>query len=259
MSQEFICFTEYEHCSPVLVCFGPAGCGPSFYRHWATSFGSMTQLLSVQLPGRERRYQEACITDFSSLSIQLADALNKYVKGDFFIFGHSLGGVLGVAVAQAMEQRHARRANTVVVSARVVPDQPRLTDIDPESSDRQLIEFLVSLGCLPPQLAADDEAMKLYLPTIRDDLRLNNNAQKHKFSCINSRLVALAGEKDSLATPAQMTRWSKYTNRSFSLHTCEGGHFFILEQTANVIELLKCIVEGTDKLLPTRSTHEDAC
>lgn len=258
MSRTFVPFTEHRQRAPVLLCFGPAGCGPSFYRRWAKLLDSPTQLLAVQLPGREGRHREARVTDFSTLTAQLADEINNHIKGEFSIFGHSLGGALGFAVAQALEQRHDRCAKTVVISARTVPDETRLTDIDPESSNRELIDFLISLGCLPPQLAADSEAMEMYLPIIRDDLRLNVDAQRHAFTRVNSRLVALAGDKDALATPAQMQRWSEHTNQDFALHTCQGGHFFILEQEPNIIELLARVVEGTDRLSPILSPGQDA-
>ncbi|BBN55572.1 non-ribosomal peptide synthase [Pseudomonas chlororaphis subsp. aurantiaca] len=244
MSRTLLPFTERPQGAPVLLCFGPAGCGPSFYRRWAKLLGSPTQLLAVQLPGREGRHREPRVTDFSQLVTQLADDINQQVTGEYSFFGHSLGAALGFAVAQELEQRHARQARTLVVSARTVPDEARLTGIDPQSSDRELIDFLISLGCLPPQLAADTEAMQMYLPIIRDDLRLNIEAQRHSFGRVHSDLVALAGTHDALAPPAQMLRWAQHTHRRFALHHCQGGHFFILEQEQDTLDLLRRIVDG---------------
>ncbi|VVN61615.1 Linear gramicidin dehydrogenase LgrE [Pseudomonas fluorescens] len=247
MKQTFVSFTEQPASGPVLLCFGPAGCGASFYRRWAKQLDATIKVLAIQLPGRESRHREQRPTDFSALVEHLADAVQQHLPGSYSIFGHSLGGALGFAVSQALEQRHGRAAETVIISARTVPDETRLTDIDPESSNPQLTEFLMSLGCLPPQLAADAEAMAVYLPIIRDDLRLNVDAQRHGFGQVSSRLVALAGVSDLLATPAQMQRWAEHTQRDFTLHTCQGGHFFILEQQPDIVELLSRIVEGHDR------------
>ncbi|MBT2298025.1 thioesterase II family protein [Pseudomonas fluorescens] len=247
MKQTFVSFTEQLSSGPVLLCFGPAGCGASFYRRWAKQLDSTIKVLAIQLPGRESRHRDQRPTDFSALVERLADAIHHHLPGEYSIFGHSLGGALGFAVSQALEKRHGRFANTVIISARTVPDETRLTDIDPDSSNQQLTDFLMSLGCLPPQLATDAEAMAMYLPIIRDDLRLNVDAQHHPFGRINSRLVALSGESDLLATPAQMHRWSEHTHQDFTLHTCRGGHFFILEQQSDIVELLRRIVDGYDR------------
>ncbi|MFO2463493.1 alpha/beta fold hydrolase [Pseudomonas sp. 15FMM2] len=253
MKQTFVSFTEKPSSGPVLLCFGPAGCGASFYRRWAKQLDSTIKVLAIQLPGRESRYREQRPTDFSAVVEHLADAIQQHLPGDYSIFGHSLGGALGFAVSQALEQRHGRPAKTVIISARTVPDETHLSDIDPESSNAQLTEFLMSLGCLPPQLAADAQAMAVYLPIIRDDLRLNVNAQRHGFGQISSRVVALSGESDLLATPAQMRRWSEHTQRDFTLHTCQGGHFFILEQQPDIVGLLSRIVDGHDHLPAQRA------
>ncbi|HDS1816314.1 TPA: thioesterase [Pseudomonas putida] len=245
LNRTLMAFGERPQGAPVLVCFGPAGCGPSFYRRWAKSLDAPTQLLAVHLPGREGRHREARVTDFSQLVTQLADDIHAQVSGEYSFFGHSLGAALGFAVAQEMENRHGRNASKVLISARTVPDETRLTDVDPECSNAQMIEFLVSLGCLPPQLAADNEAMAMYLPIIRDDLRLNLNAQGHRFGRVQADLVALAGTGDTLATPRQMQRWAQHTHRHFEQHDCQGGHFFILEQERQVIDLLRRLVHPT--------------
>ncbi|NVZ18726.1 thioesterase [Pseudomonas costantinii] len=253
MKQTFVSFTEQPSSGPVLLCFGPAGCGASFYRRWAKQLDSTIKVLAIQLPGRESRHQEQRRADFPAVVEHLADAIHQHLPGDYSVFGHSLGGALGFAVSQALEERHGRPAQTVIISARTVPDETRLTDIDPESSNSQLTEFLMSLGCLPPQLAVDAEAMAVYLPIIRDDLRLNVDAQRHGFGQISSRVVALSGESDLLATPAQMQRWSEHTQRDFTLHTCQGGHFFILEQQTDIVDLLSRIVDGHDRLPALRA------
>ncbi|WP_413790837.1 MULTISPECIES: thioesterase II family protein [unclassified Pseudomonas] len=253
MKQTFVSFTERPSSGPVLLCFGPAGCGASFYRRWAKQLDATIKVLAIQLPGRESRHKEQRPTTFTAVVEHLADTIHQHLPGDYSIFGHSLGGALGFAVSQALEERHGRPAQTVIISARTVPDETRLTDIDPESSDPQLTEFLMSLGCLPPQLAADAEAMAVYLPIIRDDLRLNADAQRHGFGQVSSRLVALSGESDLLATPAQMQRWSEHTSRDFTLHTCQGGHFFILEQQPDIVDLLSRIVTGHDHLPAARA------
>jgi len=244
MSQILMQFTQTRADAPALVCFGPAGCGPSFYRRWARSFDSPTQLLAIQLPGREGRHREPRATDFSRLVTELADTLQAQVTTDYSLFGHSLGAALAFAVAQELEQRHGRRARNVVISARTVPDETRLTDLDPDCPTPRLIEFLVSLGCLPPALAVDREAMEMYLPIIRDDLRLNIDAQYHRFGHIDADLVALAGTHDALATPRQMQRWQAHTRRRFQQHDCPGGHFFLLEHERDTIDLLRRIVDG---------------
>lgn len=53
-------------------------------------------------------------------------------------------------------------------------------------------------------------------------------------------MVAVGGKSDPRYTPAQLAAWAQVAPPSrFSLQWFEGGHLFVREQTAGVLEFLE--------------------
>lgn len=238
MTNGIVQFIDSHPQAHALLLFSPAGSGAYFYRHWAKQLGAGVHTLGIQLPGREGRYREPRATDFSALVAQLAEAIQERVKGRYSIFGHSLGAALGFAVGEALERQYGRAAETIFVSARKVPSARANFPIDPNVADRELIDFLLSIGGIPAGIVNNAEVMNLYLPIFRDDFRLNISANAHPFHKVSANLVTLGGSADVLARPEDMEKWSAYSSKDCSIHIYPGGHFFITEHERSLLTLL---------------------
>lgn len=88
-----------------------AGGSASFFRSWSERLPPDIDLLALQYPGREDRFNEAPATRLEDLSDGAALALRDFADAPLALFGHSLGAALAYETALRLEAS-ARRCAT---------------------------------------------------------------------------------------------------------------------------------------------------
>src|SRR4030095_3439144 len=76
-----------------LFCFHCAGSGASMFRCWRPYIPADIDLIPIQLPGRENRWQE---TPYQTMSPRVEDAvsaLKPYLNKPFALFRHRMGAL----------------------------------------------------------------------------------------------------------------------------------------------------------------------
>src|SRR6476469_1550245 len=79
-----------------LICLPAAGGGASRYRDWPAHLPDDVEVVSVQLPGRENRFDEPVIDAMEPLVGRLLDELAGSLVAPFALFGHSIGALGGI-------------------------------------------------------------------------------------------------------------------------------------------------------------------
>ncbi|WP_406163762.1 MULTISPECIES: thioesterase II family protein [unclassified Streptomyces] len=104
-----------------LVCLPHAGGTASSFFRYSQVLAATADVLTIQYPGRQDRRHEPPLTTVSALVDRIHRALAPYHDRPLFLFGHSMGGVLGFEVARRME-REGRPPSGLIVSGRRAPD-----------------------------------------------------------------------------------------------------------------------------------------
>lgn len=100
-----------------LICIPYAGGGASKFIGWQKEFENKIEVLPIQLPGRENRMGEKCLTDCREVVSGIIEEILPLVKeNDFSIFGHSMGGIIGYELAKELEKEHNIKAKYLFVS-----------------------------------------------------------------------------------------------------------------------------------------------
>lgn len=86
-----------------LACFPHAGGSASFFRSWSERLPPDIDLLALQYPGREDRFNEAPATRLEDLADGAALALRDFADAPLALFGHSLGAALAYETALRLE------------------------------------------------------------------------------------------------------------------------------------------------------------
>src|SRR6266545_615987 len=99
-----------------LLCAPFAGGGPSFFHPWRALSAGRWRVVTVELPGRERRilespYRNVVEAAKNSIDNVVAD-LGEGART--VLFGHSLGAVLAYELAQLLSTRDVRVERLVV-------------------------------------------------------------------------------------------------------------------------------------------------
>ena len=77
-----------------LFCLPFAGGGASVFREWPKKLPRTVQVIALQLPGREGRWNEPPCQAMSDIVDQLVVSLRPILDRPFGIFGHSMGAML---------------------------------------------------------------------------------------------------------------------------------------------------------------------
>ncbi|MEK8173840.1 alpha/beta fold hydrolase [Streptomyces sp. M19] len=88
-----------------LLCFHHAGGTASSFAAWQRAFPPDVAVVPVQLPGREHRGAEPRYRDLAALVADLDDELSPLLELPYAVYGHSMGALIGHALA---DRRHRR-------------------------------------------------------------------------------------------------------------------------------------------------------
>lgn len=233
------------HRKPVLYCFAHAGGGGSVYTGWRQRLAGRLEVRPVVLPGRESRRSEPALTEMAPLVAKLAAEITADSgNGRFVLFGHSLGAILAFEIAAALELAGGPVPAGLVVSGRRAPALPARQEPKHNLDEDQLVEHMSELGGTPPEVLENRTLLRLFLPTFRADLKLNETYRYRAGVRVGCPLSAYTGDADPLVTPDEVAAWRSVTSASFGLRVFAGGHFYLHDNPPPVLAALLTDVEA---------------
>lgn len=210
-----------------LFCFPSAGAGASIYNTWTRDFPGAIQVCPVQLPGRETRFREPRYRRLEPLIEALSAALVPYLDRPFALFGHSMGALLGYALAVHLDRIGGPAARHLFVAARGAPHLPPRGEARADLSDAELARSLRDLHGVSEQVLDDAGFMRMLLPIFRDDFAVCETYVDGDAPQVSSPIAAFGGLDDTGVSPADLEAWRERTSGTFALHMLPGDHFFL--------------------------------
>ncbi|WP_434383093.1 aminotransferase class III-fold pyridoxal phosphate-dependent enzyme [Melittangium boletus] len=221
-----------------LLCFPFAGAGTTSFRRWAEALPHDTELGLVQLPGRETRSDEPLHQDFTALVDQLEHELHPYLDVPTVFFGHSMGALLGFALARRLRRRGAG-LEALFVSGEPAPhlSRPPAPLALETLSDEALLTELARHG-VTRRGPGDVALLQEHLPVLRADLKVCASYRHGEESPLACPLAVFGGREDPLARRGELAAWAEHTQGAFSLHLLPGDHFFLQSAWRELLGLL---------------------
>jgi medium-chain acyl-[acyl-carrier-protein] hydrolase len=212
--------------SYTLICLPYAGGGASIFNDWLERMPPHVQVLPLQLPGREERYEELRPVDVAELVAELSAVLARLAPRRFGLFGHCLGALLSFELARELSRAGRQGPEHLFVSSFAAPDvglgRPPLHG----SSDAEFISELKRLGGIPEGVAREELLLALYLPLLRSDFELIERYRFQPAAPLECPIIGFRGMQDHEVSGSDFAGWSRHTKHSFTEHRFEGGHFF---------------------------------
>jgi surfactin synthase thioesterase subunit len=210
------------------------------YLRWRRFLPPWVRIVPVELPGRGARMGEAFVEDFDAMVARICTEQAEAMRGDFAIFGHSMGAQLAHGVARRRQASRRPMPRALLVSGSAAPSRR-----DPErfaggEDDDSLIAELRKQGGTPEEVFASDELMRITLDTLRADRRVCRSHDARATAVappLPLPVHAFAGRQDDIEVPA-MAAWSKETAGVFTLDWFEGGHFFLRQRETEFLAAL---------------------
>ncbi|MFR0356710.1 thioesterase II family protein [Streptomyces sediminimaris] len=221
-----------------LLCFPHAGGTAAYYRPLAAALAPDVDVLAVQYPGRQERFQERLVDTVGELADHVADAVRPLLHHQpLSFFGHSMGAAVAYEVALRLQARgHPLR--TFFGSGQSTPSARRDRGVHSLPDDLLAAE-LERLGATDPAILANRELLGVLLPAIRSDYRAIETYRRSDEPTLDCPIVILTGTADPYVRPSEAAAWSGLTRHDFAFHELPGDHFFLDAQRDRVCEILR--------------------
>lgn len=221
---------------PRLICFPHAGGSATGFHPLSAAMRDRVEVLALQYPGRQDRWQETPFDELLGLATELA-AVVSAVRGPFAFFGHSMGAVLAFEVARQLAASGRPGPTTLFVSGRRAPscyrdERAHLLD------DRGLLAEVRSLSGTDDRVFDDEDLIALVLPALRADYRAIETYRYRPGPKLTCPIVALTGSADPRASVEEVSRWAEHSSAAFELNCFDGGHFYLNGQEHEVAEVI---------------------
>lgn len=215
---------ESEQARARLVCLAHAGGSASFFRPWLAHLPGDIDLLAVQYPGREERFNEAHIPCLDSLAGHIAEALQTLPARPLLLFGHSMGAALAYAVGVRLQTAGSGAAN-VFVSGHAPPHRQPDSDLHRQDAD--------AAG-----LWANPQLRALFLPTLRSDYQAIETWRPQQLTRLSAPLDVLLARDDAQVSLEQARAWADLSDHTPDIRLFDGDHFYLKHQPRPVIHHL---------------------
>ncbi len=219
-----------------LFCFPFAGGGARVYSTWPDHLPREVELCAVQLPGRERRFNESPYSRLTDLVRDLAPVLVPHTDVPYAFFGHSMGALVAFTLARELRRMNVPGPELLMVSGSRAPQRP---DPDPPIHALPDDEFLLELRELngtPEEVLRNDELLQLLLPVLRADFAACETYEYVPEAPLSCPIVAFGGIDDAEVPQEAVAAWSEQTTRACSLQMFPGDHFYLLDQSAVLLQ-----------------------
>ncbi|WDZ83557.1 thioesterase II family protein [Micromonospora cathayae] len=212
-----------------VVALPHAGGWPSAFRAWRRVLPAGVELLVGQLPGRGLRAGEPPLHRVEPLVEGLAHAVAELEPLPYAVVGHSFGSVLGYELTRELE-RKGLPPELLAVSARQPPCFPSEPPFGHLRTDAEMLDHLVEIGGVTPELLHRTDLVRSALTAIRADLEAMETYQRPP-SGTGVPILSLGATDDPIVVADRLALWSLETTGPFRRRMFTGGHFYLYDPT----------------------------
>jgi surfactin synthase thioesterase subunit len=187
------------------------------------------------LPGREERYHHPMPKHMDWLCDQLAKQMPPSGLATILI-GHSMGAMVAYLVAKQLMGNQSPPL-LLGVAAAAPPDRLGVERSLNQLDDLGLMNELEKHGGgIPQAIRENPDALKVFLPLIRADLRLMDSFHCDRWEPLPIPIVAFVGSDDQMTGAALMRHWKEFTTTTFRQRTYPGDHFFPVRSAPEIVD-----------------------
>ncbi|QFZ24631.1 type I polyketide synthase [Saccharothrix syringae] len=232
---ESIVVARREDVALRLFAFPHAGGDHHAFADWPSGLPEDVEVVAYSLPGRGRDWDKSPHQRWDDLVDDLADLVLRHWDGTpFAFFGHSFGALVAFEVCRRLADQGRRTPEVLFVSAHCAPhlsgrDRARFSL--PES---EFLDLVRAWGLVPEGTLADEELLRIVLPPLRADLKLDDEYVAETGAVTGRTLpvscVVYGGADDRTVDVDELQAWREHFSADipFDLELFPGGHFYTI-------------------------------
>lgn len=241
----FMIFKPNSNASIRLFCFHHGGGSASIYRCWVKDIIDSVEIVAIQLPGREERYNEQLLNNINIIINELYLDFNEYTDKPFVLFGHSLGALVAFEFARALRRNGRPQPKHLIVSGAKAPQIPLESPNIHSLSDSEFIQELRKYNGVSQSMMENKELISVFLPAMKSDFCMYETYEYRNESPLSYPITALGGLDDETFRKENLIEWKIQTIDSFKYYFLPGNHFFIKSAHDKTIKIVNLALKET--------------
>lgn len=224
-----------------LFCFPHAGGSAMVYQGWKKYLNQSIELHPVEMAGRGRRFGEKPYKTIEQAVEGLYTYVDKYLNDtkEYAMFGHSMGSIIAYEVAHKIKKLKGREPVHMFFSGRFPPHIVKDDELVHKLDDEAFIEKVLEMGGTQKEVFENKELLSIFMPVLRADYEaIETYSHVPKDECLDCNISILGGKLDKEVTIEDLNQWSKYTRKQCKVYEFDGGHFFINQETQDVVNII---------------------
>jgi pyochelin biosynthetic protein PchC len=231
-------WTEGPASRHTLICLPHAGGSAGFYRPWAALMPPEVELVGIQYPGREDRFDDPASADMGELVTAVADAVQPLLDRPYALFGHSMGSAVAWELAHELDRREAPGPRRIFASGRAAPGTAVTGQLHRQDDDVLGAE-LARLGGTSREVLDDPGLRSLILTAVRHDYRIIETHRPEERPPLSCPIHVLTGSTDpELGGERVRDRaggWADLTTARTEVRVLPGDHFYLTPRRREVV------------------------
>jgi surfactin synthase thioesterase subunit len=223
----------------VLLCVPFAGAGPSSFHPWRELSAGRWRVVSVELPGRERRILE---TPYRNVVEAARNSVDDIVAelGDgarTVLFGHSVGAVLAYELVHLLSTRdvHVERLFVSGTPGPWTQRERRAAGLPDDEFLARVEEF----AGYRHEALDHPEMRELILPALRADNEMHENYVPSTDDPVAVPICSIRGSDDGLVSVEEAHEWRDATTGEFSYAEIPGDHMYLVDRAKEVLDVIE--------------------
>ncbi|MET9352869.1 alpha/beta fold hydrolase [Streptomyces sp. NPDC006617] len=221
-----------------LICLPHAGGSAGFYRPWAALMPPEVELVALQYPGREDRFDDPESAGMGELVTAVADAVLPLLDRPYALFGHSMGSAVAWELAHELDRREAPGPRRLFASGRAAPGTAVTGQLHRQDDD-VLCGELARLGGTSREVLDDPGLRSLVLTAVRHDYRIIETHRPEERPPLSCPIHVLTGDADpELGERRSRVRaggWADLTTARTEVRVFPGDHFYLTPRRREVV------------------------
>ncbi len=201
------------------------------FRRWEAQLEGVARVAALEPPGRGARRGEPLAGSMAELVRavrgQALEAARTAPR--LAVLGHSLGALVVRELADELVAA-GLPPELAIACGRNGPSEPNATEPVAGLPDAALLDSVVALGGVPPEVVAVPELLALFVAPLRSDLAIAESWHRPRGGTrLRCPIRVLLGEDDPVVTLEGSAAWAAETAGSCAVSEHAGGHFFLHE------------------------------
>lgn len=227
-----------------LIAFHHSGGGASAYFPWVKHLSPSVELIALQLPGREGRFQEPLLNRVEDIIHYVSKEFALYTDKPFFIFGHSLGALLSFEFAKSIQKTYSVSPHYIIVSASKAPHLPLRRKSFSQLGASSLKAELTLYGGISQEIIENEDLFDIFCPILKNDFSIAENYNYRKSEPLLCNMLALSGSQDQSVQEEEIVAWAQHIQGHFTHISFPGDHFFLKQHQPKILEIINHIGEN---------------